>query len=337
MADLTSEGASVKLERVVAVRKQNNITVSGDYLLPEEIPHALTQPGNFTVSLGAIELGDYWPEDSPNRITGPLQLTGGVTVRDGKADGEVSIHGTNLKFRNMTVPQVSGQASISKNVVYLNDFTASLNERDYISGSGVFSLEKPYPYNGKIFASVADLARLKPILVAAGNPNDIAGSLVIDWEGSGQAAEFNNSGKLKLTLENGRYANLRSLRANIDATYSPDGLDVPTIFLGSDKMDFHAILTAKGSTLEISKIQIDQGTAKYAAGYVSLPFVWKNIGSPEPLFPFDGKVLVTFQSENLDLKKLFEDLGTKPFATGLINVKLDAQGRSRTGGRLDVQ
>ncbi len=338
VADLTSEGATVKLERVVAVRKQNNIAVSGDYLLPDVFTHAVTQPGNFTVSLGAIELGDYWPEDSPNRITGPLQLTGGVTVRDGKADGEVSIYGSNLKFRNMTVPQVSGQVSISKNVVYLNDFTASLNERDYIAAHGVFALEKPYAYSGKVFASVADLARLKPVLAAAGNPNEIAGSLVIDWEGSGQAAEFKNSGKLKLTLEQGRYANLQALKANIDASYSPDGLDIPTIFLGSDKMDFHAILTARGSTLEISKIQIDQGTAKYASGYVSLPFVWKNIGTPEPLFPSDGKVLITFQSENLDLKKLFADLGAKPLATGLINVKLDAQGTlAQLGARLDVQ
>ena len=138
-----------------------------------------------------------------------------------------------------------------------------------------------------------------------GNKNEIAGSLVIDWEGSGRAAEFRNSGTLKLKLEKGRYANLQSLQANIDVDYSPDGLNVPTIFLGSDKMDFQANLTAKGETLEISKIQVDQGQAKYASGYVSLPFVWKNVGTGKPLFPSDGKVLVTFQSENLDLKKTF--------------------------------
>ena len=338
VADLRGEGALVKLERMVAVRRQNSITVAGDYLLPDDFTHALTQPANFTVSLGAIELGDYWPEDSPNRITGPLQLSGEITVRDGKANGYASVYGSNLKFRNLIVPQVSGQASISQNVVYLNDFTANLNERDYIAGHGVFSLEKPYPYSGKIFATVADLARLKPILAAAGNNNEIAGSLLIDWEGSGEAAQFKNSGKLKLTLEKGRYANLQALQAKIDASYSPDGLDIPIIFLGSDKLGFQATLTAKGSTLEIPKIQIDQGKAKYASGYVSLPFVWKNIGTGEPIFPSDGKVLVTFQSENLDLKKLFEDIGSKPVATGLINVKLDAQGTlGQLTGRLDVQ
>ncbi|MEY2490215.1 MAG: translocation and assembly module TamB, partial [Verrucomicrobiota bacterium] len=213
VADLSSEGASLKLERMVAVRKQNSITVAGNYLLPDDFTHAPTQPANFAVSLGAIELGDYWPEDSPNKITGPLQLSGEVTVRDGKANGQVSVYGSNLKFRSLVVPQVSGQASISKNVVYLNDFTANLNERDYITGHGVFSLDKPHQYSGKVFASVADLSRLKPILAAAGNNNELAGSLVVDWEGSGNAAEFKNSGKLKLTLEKGRYANLQALRA----------------------------------------------------------------------------------------------------------------------------
>lgn len=337
-ADITSDGPNVKVERFVALRKENTMTASGHYLLPNDLAQLRTQPSGFTVSLGAIELGDFWPEDSPNRITGPLQVSGEVTVTDGKADGELSIYGSNLKFRGVTIPEISGQASISRNVIYLNDFTAKLNERDFIGASGVLSLDHPHPYSGKAFVDVADLARLKPFLVAMGNNNDIAGSLMIDWQGSGEAAEFKNSGTLKLTLEKGRYANLQALQAKIEADYSPEGLNVPTIFLGSDKMDFQANLTAKDSTLEISKIQIDQGHAKYASGYVSLPFVWKNVGTGKPLFPSDGKVLVTFQSENLDLKKLFADLGAPQLATGLINIKADAQGTlAQVSGRLDVQ
>jgi hypothetical protein len=337
-ADIVSEGPNVRVERFVALRKENTITASGTYLLPEDLAQLRTQPATFNVSLGAIELGDYWPEDSPNRITGPLQLSGEVTTTNGKANGQLSIYGSNLKFRNLIIPEVSAETVIANNVVYVNDFTAKLNERDFIGGHGVFSLDKPWQYQGRLMVNVADLSRFKPLLAAFGNNNEIAGSLVIDWEGSGQAAEFKNSGKLKLKLEKGRYANLQALQANIDADYSPDGLNVPTIFLGSDKMDFQAILTAKGEMLEISKIQIDQGQAKYAAGYVALPFVWRNIGTGNPLFPSDGKVLITFQSENLDLKKLFADLGAPPLGTGVINVKVDAQGTlAQVSGRMDVQ
>ncbi|HVF72556.1 MAG TPA: translocation/assembly module TamB domain-containing protein [Chthoniobacterales bacterium] len=337
-ADVVTEGPNVRLERFAGLRKNNSIVASGDYLLPENFDQIATQPGSVSLSIGAIELGDYWPEDSPNRITGPMQVSGEVTLTNGRANGQLSLYSSNLKFRTVVVPEVSAQVVVSDNAVYVNDFTAKLNEIDFIAGHGVFSLDKPWHYSGKLSANVRDLARLKPILAAAGNNNDIAGSLVIDWEGSGDAADFKNSGRLKLVLEKGRYANLRALQANIDADYSPEGLNVPTIFLGSDKMSFQAILTAKGETLEVSKIQIDQGQAKYAAGYIALPFVWSRLGTGEPLFVSDGKVLVSFQSENLDLKKLFADLGAPALGTGLLNVKLDAEGTlEAVNGRLEVQ
>ena len=338
VAEITSDGANVRIERFVAVRKENTFTATGSYVLPDDPGQITNQPATLSIKLGAIELGDFWPEDSPNRVTGPLQVSGELTTTDGKADGQLSVYGSNLKFRGVTIPEVSAQATVVRNVVYLNDFTAKLNELDYVAGHGQFSLEKPWQYDGALSANVADLARLKPFLVAMGNKNEIAGSLVIDWEGCGEAAEWKNSGTLKLKLEKGRYANLQALQANIDADYSPEGLNVPTIFVGSDKMSFQAILTAKGSTLEISKVQVDQGQAKYATGYVSLPFVWKNIGTGNPLFASDGKVLITFQSENLDLKKLFADLGAPALGTGLLNVKLDANGTlAQVVGRLDVQ
>jgi len=56
-----------------------------------------------------------------------------------------------------------------------------------------------------------------------------------------------------------------------DATYSPEGLDAPTIFLRSDKMYFQAIAQAKGDTFEISKIELDQEQAKYAGGLWRAP------------------------------------------------------------------
>ncbi len=149
---------------------------------------------------------------------------------------------------------------------------------------------------------------------------------------------FKNSGKLKLVLEKGRYGDLQSLRANIDATYSPDGFDVPIIFFASNNMDFQAIAQAKGETLEISKIQLDQGTAKFAFGYASIPFVWRNLGTSAPVVPRDGNVAANFQFENLDIKRFFQDIGAKPMASGTVNGRLDAQGTiADLNARLDVQ
>ncbi len=56
------------------------------------------------------------------------------------------------------------------------------------------------------------------------------------------------------------------------------------------------------------------------------------------MLPSNGKVTAVFQSENLDIKKLFQDVGLKPAASGLLNVKLNATGTlADLNARLDVQ
>jgi hypothetical protein len=328
----------VSLEPLNLRRNQNELVVRGQYRLPEEVGKAVSQPAALDFSLNAPEAGDFWTSDSPDKLTGPLQIAGQITWKQQVASGQLSIFGSNLKMRDLVFKQLSSQFSISNNVIYLNDLTASLNERDFVGGHGSLDLRAPYHYSGIASASISNLSTLRPMLRAFGNQNDLAGSFSFDWEGSGNAQTFKNSGKLKLALEKGRYGDLQSLRANIDATYSPDGLDVPIIFFASNNMDFQAIARARGETLEISKIQLDQGAAKFAVGYASIPFVWRNLGTSAAVIPSNGKVLATFQSDNLNIKKVFEDVGVKPMASGIFNAKLDARGTiADLTARLDVQ
>jgi autotransporter translocation and assembly factor TamB len=235
-----------------------------------------------------------------------------------------------------------------------------LNDTDFVNATGTINLRRPYRYSGKISANVANLSTLQPLLRASGNQNPLAGTAKLDWEGNGNAETFKNSGKLNLALQKGRYGNLQSLQANVDASYSPDGLDVPIIFFATSGMDFRAIARTKGDTLEIDQIQLNQvGTpprrqagrsgapaerpvpetkTKFAYGYVSIPFLWKNLGTNSPVIPSSGKVSATFQSQDLDLKKLFADLGIKAMTSGFMNARLDADGTiADLKARLDMQ
>jgi autotransporter translocation and assembly factor TamB len=326
------------LDQVTLRRKQNELTLRGRYRLPKEVGKASSQPIQMDLALNAPQAADFWATDSPNKISGPLQMTAQIERKQEVANGQVSLSGSNLKMRDLVVRQLSMQSSISNNLVYLNDCSATLNDTDFFNATGTFNLRQPYNYNGKVSARVADLSALQPLLHAAGNENQLAGSFDLDWEGSGNAQTFKDSGKLKLVLEKGRYGNLQSLRANIDASYSPDGFDVPIIFFATANMDFQAIARAQGQTLEIDKIQLDQGQARFASGYISVPFVWRNLGTNAPVIPSSGKVSATFQSENLDLKKFFDDLGVKAKTSGILNARIDAQGTvADPNARMDVQ
>jgi autotransporter translocation and assembly factor TamB len=327
----------VTFDRLIVRRKENEFAVSGEYRLPKELRDVAEQPAKIDISFNAAQLADCWVPESPDKITGPFQAIGQIEWKKGVANGQVSIFGANLRMRDLVFTQLTSQCLVWNNVVYLNDVSANLTGNDFISGNAIYDLRGRHRYGGKFRANVSDLSKLQPLLRTFGNRNELAGSLVVEWEGDGEAAKI-KTGKLRLALDNGRYGSARSLQATADATYSPDGLDVPTIFLRSEKMNFQAIAQAKGDTLEISKIELDQGQAKYAGGYISIPFVWKNLGTDAAVLPPNGKVAAVFQSENLDIKKLFQDVGLKPAASGLLNVKLDASGTlADLNARLDVQ
>jgi len=327
----------VTFDRLIVKRKENEFAVSGEYRLPKKLRDVAEQPAKIDISFNAAQLADCWVPESPDKITGPFQAIGQIEWKKGVANGQVSIFGANLRMRDLVFTQLTSQCLVWNNVVYLNDVSANLTGNDFISGNAIYDLRGRHRYSGKFRANVSDLSKLQPLLRTFGNRNELAGSLVVEWEGDGEAAKI-KTGKLRLALDNGRYGSARSLQATADATYSPDGLDVPTIFLRSEKMNFQAIAQAKGDTLEISKIELDQGQAKYAGGYISIPFVWKNLGTDAAVLPPNGKVAAVFQSENLDIKKLFQDVGLKPAASGLLNVKLDASGTlADLNARLDVQ
>src|SRR5262245_43419872 len=344
-------------------RNQNELTIRGRYQLPETFGSVSSQPLQLDIALNAPEVGDLWVANSPNKITGPLQMTSHIERKQGILDGQVSLSGSNLKMRDLVVQRLSAQSSIANNLIRLDECSATLNNTDYVNATGTFNLQPPQHYNGKASASVSNLAVFEPLLRAFGNRNQLAGSFKLDWEGSGNAPALKNTGSLKLMLEKARYGNLQGLQANIDASYSPEGLDVPIIYFATSNMDFNAIARTKDETLEIDKIALNQVVAaksqqagrssaalqageaskpqqraNYAYGYVSIPFVWRNLGTKSAVIPSSGKVSVIGQSENLDLKRLAHDLGIQSTISGILNARLDGDGTiGDVKTRLDVQ
>jgi len=357
---LNSSDDVLGLDRLNVRRKQNELNIRGRYMLPAEVGKFAAQPAQLDVTLNAPEMGDFWIADSPNRLNGPLQSQAQIQWKQETANGQMWIAGANLRMRDLVFRQVSTQCSISNSVIYINDFSASLNDTDFVNATGMLNLRRPHRYSGKISANVANLSTLQPLLRASGNQNDLAGAVRLEWQGSGDAQTFKNSGKLNLALDKGRYGNLQSLRSNIDASYSPTGLDVPIIFFSTSNMDFQAIVRTKDDILEIDKIQLNQlatpqrrkagrsgavagsalpqERANYAYGYISIPFIWRNLGTRAAVIPSSGKVVATFQSENLDLKRVFDDLGIKAMTSGIMNARVDAGGTvADLNARLDLQ
>src|SRR5437588_1865488 len=337
-AQLDQSGNVVTINNLTVQRGSNQIVGNASIRLRAAEKDFLKQPATIQIAITAPRTADFWNGNSQNRVSGALNASGIVQWNGAIADGWFNVYGANLQIRNLSVPQLSGAGSIWQSKIFLNDLTANLNQRDFVNGQGTLAFRCAKKFAGKLAVDVADMNTLKPLLEASGNKTELRGSFLLNWSGRGSASKLTENGFLKLAWKNGQLGDMKALAANVDATYSPAGLEIPTIFIGSDRMDFQAIVSAKGQTLEISKIQLDQGQAKYASGYASVPFIWRNVGTNQPVFPRDGKVNATFDSTNLDLKKLFDDFGMEPVASGLLSVKLQAGGTlANLQAHLDVE
>ena len=332
--DVLADTVSTQMEQIgdrvtmntVVQRGRNEIAFNTAALLMQNAQSFRDQPAQVALSINAPETGEFWTAMSPDRVTGSVNASANIAWDGTSAQGSFYGYGSTLQVRNLAIPQVNVAGSIWRHKVFLNDLTAKLNQRDYINAQGTLTLGDQKIFAGKVAADIADVSTLEPLLEAGGKKTELGGSFALQWVGRGSLAKLTEDGSLKLTWNQGRLGNTKALQANIDAHYSPAGLEVPVLFFGSNKMDFQAIVSAKGETLEISKIQLDQGQAKYAVGSISIPFIWRNVGTKDQIFPPNGKVTATVQSENLDLQKLFDDLGVPPAASGSVSVKLEAGG-----------
>ena len=183
---LNSSDDILGLDRLDLRRKQNELNVRGRYVLPAEVSKFSSQPAEAEVALNAPEAGDFWVADSPSRVSGPLQSQAQIEWKQEVASGQLWLAGSNLRMRDLVLRQISAQCSISNSDVYVNDFSATLNNTDYVNATGTFNLQPPHHYSGKASASVSNLAVFEPLLRAFGNQSQLAGSFKLDWEGSGQ-------------------------------------------------------------------------------------------------------------------------------------------------------
>ena len=343
-AEIKSNDAIVSFEPVSGQRNANQLLVTGNYQLPLPGRKAFEQPADLQLSFRAPELGDYWQSEASNKVTGELQADGSVRIRKGVTSGQINLSGEQIAARKLLVKHLSAQVAIAENVAYLNDFTATVNEKNYVVANGTMQMQKPFHYAGSVTANLADLSTFEPLLrsgapggpgsstpaATRGKATPLAGSLVLNWNGQGDVATSLKSGDLKLKLERARYADLQNLHADLEAHYTSREFNIPVFSLGSDQLNLEAVVQARDATLELSKIEVSQGRAQYGTAYAAIPFVWNNVGTGRPLVPPDGKVLISFQSENLDLARLFQNVGAKPPVAGQLSIKLDVKGPSPT-------
>ena len=113
-------------------------------------------------ALNAPEPATFGSPILQTELSGPLQMAASDRMETGnrqRPDIDLRIESENA--RSWFSGKLSAQCSISNNVIYVNDFSASLNDTDFVNATGTLNLRPPHRYNGKVSASVSNLSTLR--------------------------------------------------------------------------------------------------------------------------------------------------------------------------------
>ena len=265
-ADLHSSGKSVTLDKAEMVRATNEIAVSGKFQLPPPNEKISDQPGNFEFTLQAPDLIEFWAPDAETRVSEFARKRTGF-IAEGFDGWPAHAQWRGHSSEGSADQAIHNRGDDRAQRCVFEDLRATMNEKDYVGANGTIALAKPFSYTGSLTADVKDLSTFEPLLRALGHPTPLAGSLNITWQGSGDAATIKNTGELKVKLEKGRFANLLGLQANIETSYTPEGLSAPTIYLRSEKMDFKRRWKPRDRGLRLTKFRSIRGR-RNATGYI---------------------------------------------------------------------
>ncbi|MDQ2867654.1 MAG: AsmA-like C-terminal region-containing protein, partial [Verrucomicrobiota bacterium] len=138
-------------------RGDNQLQATGAARLPADGKKIETSTADFSVTMNAPRLEEFWASDSRDRVTGALTAFAALKW-DGKfATGSFNVDGSGLALRDLSVPVLSAVGSIAQSKIFLNDLTANLNQRDYVRASGTLDLRGEKTFAGKVNVDIADL------------------------------------------------------------------------------------------------------------------------------------------------------------------------------------
>jgi autotransporter translocation and assembly factor TamB len=227
--------AVVKTFRLV-LDQNNSIEFSGDV--------ALADPNQYTAK-GTVALNDLAAfSDLLKSFGQPGDLTGTLKVDlSGKGDAgnpgaQLSILGTQLKYRGVLVQRAEIESTINDWLANLHTCRFTLDANNSIDITAQAGLKAPNAYmtDGKI--ELNDLAVFGDLLKSLGQSGVVGGNLLIDWSGKGDLATVFPDAHLRVLGRSIKYRGLSVQRIDVAGDLLQRNLDLSSCKVVFDQKNF---------------------------------------------------------------------------------------------------
>lgn len=311
-------GATIVNQRVVIpdfqLRQARNILLlNGSMAIPPEWRNWWAGEFGFDVDARIDSLSDLSALFGPAvaNLSGKLQINGAVRAHNKSFQGQLKASGSTLYYRTAPLDTLVAVVDLEGNDIRIT--TAEfVRGSDFLRGSGTVSILGEKRYEGKVSASIADLALYSAFMEPPFVPSAFAGGLVLDWSGDGSAnahsgafrAQFKKIRPLVSAPEAPKW---QPLNLDAEGSYSPENIYFSRFDLVNAETMLSAQVTATPRLLTLGNLRIDHKKATWLEGDVQLPLnlwsVWQNPFSAA-WWNFDSPCRISLTAEDLSLREV---------------------------------
>lgn len=315
---------AIGIQDFSVTKGSNAAIVSGRYVLPDDMASWLSQPFAVEFSIKAPALEEL-ALAGRSVLRGTLECAGNAEGGAGRYSGSFQVNGRDIFTSGLRITTLSGQGAVRDSVLNLDGLKIVFDDRNAISGQGTISLQASHAYRGSLNVALNDLSIFRPLMGQGDDAPVVQGALTADWQGEGDAS--GHSGVASLELSGGQFADQTQITARLKSTYSPAGILIPEMRVSSNLGAAELAAEWKRQRLTISGLTVRQQDLVVLSGRADLPLDLVQFTKPDLLFPGDQPVSISLRTENLDLGRVFIQLGQKkPPMTGTLNMNASVSG-----------
>lgn len=331
----------VQIEQLYIKQRQNQMTLSGEFALPQTPVDWLRPDFRGDVSASIKDLGDFARlfGANPADYAGKIALEGSVSARERKLEGLLTLSGDSLILSRAPVESLEIKLSLKESRLAMTEF-ALRRKSDSFLGQGNFDLSGDRAYSGTLQCSVGDVSEYADLIPDAFKAFRFGGNLALEWTGRGtrnaHSGVFHAKGTGLRSLE----TKVVPFDAEFEGDYSPENIFFRQFHLSNPRADFSAFVTVANNYVHAQTLRFDLNGRPKLQGNIFAPFSlaklrathnWLLALGDEPTFDINATL------EPIDLAELAGAVTLLPKMSGQAAGNIEVYGKSASlEGKTDV-
>ena len=320
----------VQIEQLYIKQRNNQMTLSGEFALPQGSADWLQPDFRGDVSASINDLGDFARliGANPADFAGKVALEGSVNARERKLVGQLTLSGDSLILSRAPVESLRMKFSLKESRLEMPEF-ALRRQSDFFLGEGSFDLSGDRAYSGTLKCSVGDVADYAGLIPKAFEAFRFGGGLALEWTAIGTRTAHSGTFHAKGNDLHSLKTKANPFNAEFTGDYSPENIFFRQFHLWNPRADFSAFVTVAKDYVQLKTLRFDLNGKPKLQGNVFAPFSlaklraahhWRAALSVDPTFDID----VTL--DPIDLAELADAVTPLPKMSGQAAGKIEVYG-----------